>query len=112
MQTPLTPNTRRVRTNTLVLLANGISLLALSLIIFRLQAPATFFRYDGTLTLSLVKSQAEWMSWGVAYTIDLLRGMGGVNFPLNSQLMPGFVVEAADRDRKLATGSFGDLVRV
>jgi hypothetical protein len=92
MQTPLTPNTRRVRTNTLVLLANGISLLALSLIIFRLQAPATFFRYDGTLMLSLVKSQAEWMSWGVAYTIDLLRGMGGVNFPLNSQLMPGFVV--------------------
>jgi hypothetical protein len=112
MKIPLTSNGFSVRTITLVLLANGISLLALSLIIFRLQAPATFFRYDGTLTLSLVKSQAEWMSWGVAYTMDLLRGMGGVSFPLNSQLMPGFVVGLLTGTGNWATGSFGDLVRI
>ena len=72
--------------------ANGVSLLALSLILFRLQAPVTFFRYDGTFFLALVKNQAEWMPRFDSYTIDFLKGIGGPWFPFNTRLMPGFVV--------------------
>jgi hypothetical protein len=39
-----------------LVLANGLSLLALSFVMFRLQAPVTFFRYDGTFILSIVKN--------------------------------------------------------
>jgi hypothetical protein len=43
------------RANLIFLSANGLSLLALSLILFRLQAPVTFFRYDGVFILSVAK---------------------------------------------------------
>src|SRR5262245_1447415 len=92
MKTSLASDGFGVRANALFLLANLFSLVALSLIVFRLQAPATFFRYDGTLTLSLVKSQAEWMPAGIGYAMDFLRGIGGIGFPLNTRLVPGFLV--------------------
>jgi hypothetical protein len=81
-----------VSSNLLWLAVNGLSLLALSLILFRLQAPVTFFRYDGTFILSVVKNQGEWMPGFGAYNIDFLKGMGGLWFPLHTRLVPGFVI--------------------
>jgi hypothetical protein len=83
---------RGARANRLLLLANGVSLVALSLIVFRRQAPVTFFRYDGVFILSVVKSQAEWISGFPAYAIDMLKGLGGPGFPIDTRLMPGFIV--------------------
>ncbi len=80
------------QSNAFWLAANGVSLLVLSLIMFRLQAPVTYFRWDGTFILSIVKSQAEWMRGFGPFALDFLRGIGGISLPLNTQLMPGFVV--------------------
>jgi hypothetical protein len=78
--------------NLILLSANGLSLLALSLIVFRLQAPVTFFRYDGMFILTVAKGQAEWISGFQAYAIDFLKGLGGPWFPLDTRLMPSFIV--------------------
>jgi hypothetical protein len=67
---------------------------------FRLQAPVTFFRYDGTFILSVVKNQADWMPGIGAFTMDFLKGQGGIWFPMDTRMMPGF---AAGR-----LGGFGD----
>jgi len=83
---------RLLRTSAVLLAANAVSLLALSLILFRLQAPVTFFRYDGTFLLSVVKNQAEWMSGLGAFTMDFLKGMGEEWFPFDTRLLPGFLV--------------------
>jgi hypothetical protein len=71
---------------------NALSLLALSLVMFRLQAPVTFFRYDGTFILSVVKNQAEWMPGIGAFTMDFLKGLGGIWFPMDTRMMPGFAI--------------------
>jgi hypothetical protein len=81
-----------VRKNAPILVANAISLLALSLLMFRLQAPFTYFRYDGTFILSIVKSQAEWAPGVAAFFMDFLRGMGGLSFPIDTRVIPGFVI--------------------
>lgn len=74
------------------LAANGLSLLALSLIMFRLQAPVTYFRWDGTFILSVVKSQSEWMRGLGPFVMDFLRGIGGISPTMDTRLMPGFIV--------------------
>ena len=68
--------------NVLWLAANGLSLIVLSMVLFRLQAPVTFFRFDGTFILTFVKNQAQWMPGLGAFTMDFLRGTGGLSFPL------------------------------
>jgi hypothetical protein len=75
-----------------MLAANAISLIALSLLMFRLQAPFTFFAYDGTFVLSLVKNQAEWMPGPGALSMDFLKGMGGVSFAFDTRAIPGFLI--------------------
>jgi hypothetical protein len=72
--------------------ANLFSLLLLSLSMFLLQAPVTFYRYDGTLILTLVKNQAEWMPGFEAFTMDFMKGNGGLWLPYQTRSMPGFVV--------------------
>src|SRR5207249_8329549 len=72
--------------------ANLLSLLVLSLLMFRLQAPVTFYRYDGTFILTLAKNQAEWMPAPGVFTMDFMKGNGGLWFPFQTTLMPGFVV--------------------
>ncbi len=81
-----------LRKNAAVLAANAISLIALSLLMFRLQAPFTFFAYDGTFILSLVKNQAEWMPGAGALSMDVLKGMGGLAFPFDTRVIPGFLI--------------------
>jgi hypothetical protein len=71
-------------------IVNALSLLALSLVMFRLQAPVTFFRYDGTFILSVVKNQTDWMPGIGAFTMDFLKGLGGIWFPMDTRMMPGF----------------------
>jgi hypothetical protein len=72
--------------------ANAASLLILSIVLFRLQAPVTFFRYDGTYVLALAKNQAEWMPALGGFTMDFLKGIGGPWFQIDTRLMPGFIV--------------------
>jgi hypothetical protein len=81
-----------LQSNTFWLAANGLSLLALSLIMFRLQAPVTYFRWDGTFILSVVKSQSEWMRGLGPFVMDFLRGIGGISPTMDTRLMPGFIV--------------------
>lgn len=78
-----------------VLAANAISLVALSLLMFRLQAPFTFYQYDGSFILSTVKNQAEWMPGLAAFTMDFLKGIGGLAFPVNARIIPGFLIGLA-----------------
>src|SRR5262245_5334777 len=82
---------RAIRFSSLWLAANGVSLLALSLILFRLQAPVTFFRYDGAVILTVAKNQADWMPGFGIYAMDFLKGIGDF-FPVNTRLMPAFVI--------------------
>jgi hypothetical protein len=72
--------------------ANLLSLLLLSLLMFWLQAPVTFYRYDGTFILTLAKSQAEWMPAFAEFTMDFMKGNGGLWFPYQTNSMPGFIV--------------------
>lgn len=81
-----------LRKNAAVLAANATSLIALSLLMFRLQAPFTYFAYDGTFVLSLVKNQAEWMPGLGALSMDFLKGMGGLAFPFDTRVIPGFLI--------------------
>src|ERR1700761_1849522 len=81
-----------LQSNKFWLMANGLSLLALSLIMFRLQAPVTYFRWDGTFLLSIVKSQSEWLNGFGTFAMDFLRGIGGISPEINTRLMPGFIV--------------------
>ena len=74
------------RAKLILLVANGLSLLALSLILFRRPAPVTFFRYDGVFILSVAKGQAEWISGLHSYAMDLLKGLGGPWFPCSSSM--------------------------
>src|SRR5262249_44049583 len=78
--------------NVLWLAANGLSLGVLSMVLFRLQAPVTFFRFDGMYFLTFVKNQAQWMPVLGTFTMDFLRGMGGIWFPTDTRLMPGFII--------------------
>ena len=80
---------RRKRIESWVIV-NALSLLVLSLIMFRLQAPVTFFRYDGTFILSVVKNQAEWMPGIGVFTMDFLKGLGGIWFPMDTRMILGF----------------------
>lgn len=57
---------------------------------FRLQAPFTYFRYDGTFILATAKNQMEWMPGLTALAMDFLKGMGGLAFPINTRAIPGF----------------------
>ncbi len=75
-----------------VVVANAISLIALSLLMFRLQAPFTYFSYDGTFILSTVKTQAEWVPGMATFFMDFLRGIGGLSFPIDTQAIPGFLL--------------------
>jgi hypothetical protein len=81
-----------LRASVLVLAANAISLVALSLLMFRLQAPFTYFDFDGTFILSTVKNQAEWMPGLGALSMDFLKGMGGLAFPIDTRAIPGFLI--------------------
>jgi hypothetical protein len=60
-----------------LVLANGLSLLALSFIMFRLQASVTFFRYGGTFILSIVSRLDAKVD---VFTMDSLKGTGGLGF--------------------------------
>lgn len=81
-----------MRDNLAVLVANAVSLVALSLLMFRLQAPFTYFRYDGTFILSIVRSQAEWAPGLAASFMDFLQGTGGLSFPIDTRVIPGFLI--------------------
>ncbi len=78
--------------NVLWLAANGLSLIVLSMVLFRLQAPVTFFRFDGTFILTVVKNQAQWMPGLGVFTMDFLKGMGDLWFPIDTRFMPGFII--------------------
>jgi hypothetical protein len=78
--------------NPIFVVANGVSLVALSLIMFRLQSPVTFFRYDGMFFLTMARNQADWMPGVGAFTMDFLKGIGGPWFPVDTRLMPSFAV--------------------
>jgi hypothetical protein len=73
-------------------IVNALSLLVLSLVMFRLQAPVTFFRYDGTFILSVVKNQADWMPGIGVFTMDFLKGLGGIWFPMDTRMILGFAI--------------------
>ena len=75
-----------------LVLANLAGFVALSVLMFRLQSPVTFYRFDGTFLLSVVRSQPEWMATGGVYSMNLLEGIGGLWFPTAMSLIPGFVV--------------------
>jgi hypothetical protein len=74
------------------LIANAISLVALSLLLFRLREPFTLYQYDGTFILSVVKNQAEWMPGLATFSMDFLKGIGGLAFPINTRFIPGFLI--------------------
>jgi hypothetical protein len=84
-----------------LVLANGLSLLALSFVMFRLQAPVTLFRYDGTFILSIVKNQADWML-RLACSRWILKETGGLGFPIHTRLMPGLVIWTVSSDQRSA----------
>lgn len=81
-----------LRPNAALLAANAISLIALSLVMFRLQATFAFFAYDGTFALSVAKNQAEWMPGFAAFSMDFLKGIGGLDFPIDTRVIPGFLI--------------------
>ena len=82
-----------LRKPVVVLAANAISLITLSLLAFRLQAPFTYFQYDGAFILTLVKNQAEWMPGLTTLAMDFLKGMGSLAFPIDTRAIPGFLFE-------------------
>ena len=57
--------------------ANVLSFVALSLLMFRLQAPVTFYRFDGTFLLTLAGNQADWLPSLTAFNADMSKGNGG-----------------------------------
>ena len=75
-----------------MLAANAVSLIALSLLVFRLQAPFTLYQYDGTFILSVVKNQAEWMPGLAALSMDFLKGIGDLAFSINTRIIAGFLI--------------------
>ena len=85
--------------------ANVVSFVSLSFLMFSLQRPVTFYRFDGTHILSVVRSQAAWMPGGV-FATSFLQGNGGLWFPTATQLIPGFAVGQLAGDAWLPVVAF------
>jgi hypothetical protein len=80
------------RSEPLWIVANALSLIALSLFMFWHQVPVTFYNFDGTFILNLAKNQPEWMPELGVYTMDLLKGLGGQWYPIDTRLIGGFAL--------------------
>lgn len=80
------------------MLVHMLSFLLLALLMFFLQRPITFFRFDGTFLLSVVVNQAKWMADGGVFSANPLEGNAGLWFPTAMQLIPGFEIPRALAD--------------
>src|SRR5438094_6069866 len=78
---------------TIVLLTvNLISLVIFGIIAFRLNNAYLLHGLDGSYIRTIVKQQSVWLGLWCGFTNNLFQSLGNVWFPLNTNLIPGYIV--------------------
>jgi hypothetical protein len=76
----------------LFLLINVCSLVAFGMIAFRANEAHLFFGLDGSEMMTYVRQQRIWMPAAAGFTNNFFQSMGNVWFPLNTHLIPGYLL--------------------
>src|SRR5205823_597410 len=80
------------RSHALVVAAHLAAFLAFSTFAFLRSLNELFILLDGTYTLTIAAHQFAWLPPAAGYFASPFQGLGDVWFPINSWLIPGFLL--------------------